>query len=111
MAKRLNDKAYRGHIVAAGNRIQRYLKKKTLNQFLKDEMLQAAVIRELEIIGEAAKNLSLAFKSHHSHVPWRKVTGMRDVAIHDYFILDLPAVWGTATRRVPELLRQLKDEK
>ena len=109
MAKRLNDKAYRGHIVAASKRIERYLKRKTLAQFRKDEMLQAAVVRELEIIGEASHNLSAAFRKSQPDIPWRKVIGMRNVVIHDYFLLDLPVVWGTATRRVPELLQLLKE--
>lgn len=108
MAKYLNDKAYRAHIVAAGIRIARYIKKKTLSQFRKDEMLQAAVVRQLQIIGEAAKRLSPAFKSRYHDIPWRDATGMRDVAVHDYFLLELPRVWNTVKRDVPELLNQLK---
>lgn len=111
MAKHLNDKAYRAHIIAAGNRIGRYIKKKTLSQFRKDEMLQAAVVRELQIVGEAAKRLTPAFKSRYANIPWRDVTGMRDIAVHDYFLLELPRVWNTAKRDVPQLLEQLKDRK
>ena len=111
MAKHLNDKAYQAHIVAAGIRIARYIKTKTLSQFRKDEMLQAAVVRELQIIGEAAKRLSSAFKSHYPNIPWRDITGMRDVAVHDYFLLDLPGVWNTVKSDVPELLNKLKDKK
>jgi len=76
MAKRLNDNIYRAHIISACKRLKRYTRKKTFDQFRKDEMLQAAVIRELEIIGEATKHLSAAFRGRHSNIPWRSVAGM-----------------------------------
>jgi len=75
--------------------------------FWENELLQAAVIRELEVIGEAAKGLSDAFKRKYPEAPWKEMAGMRDVLIHGYFEVDLEEVWTTATEDVPELHRQI----
>ena len=66
-------------------------------------MLNSAVIRQLEIIGEAAKRLSEDFKSERNHLPWRRITGIRDFLIHDYLEIDLEIVWRTATEDIEEL--------
>jgi len=70
-------------------------------------MLQDAVIREIEIIGEATKNLSLEFRERYPDIPWRSITGMRDKVIHEYFGVDIDAVWDTATRDIPLLKEKL----
>ncbi len=84
--------------------------------FLADEMIQDAVIRNLEIIGEASKNLTEEVKARAADQPWRKITGMRDKLIHLYFGVKLDQVWKTASEVVPpfrsevaELLRALED--
>jgi uncharacterized protein with HEPN domain len=61
------------------------------------------VIRQLEIIGEAVKNLSSAFRKEHSYIPWKDMAGMRDKLIHHYFGVDLQAVWTTATEDIPKI--------
>lgn len=65
------------------------------------------MIRELEIIGEAAKNLSNEFKEKYSKVPWRYVTGMRDKLIQDYFKVNLEAVWKTILEDLAQLKKEL----
>jgi uncharacterized protein with HEPN domain len=75
--------------------------------------LQNALIRELEVLGEAAGKLSPGFVSAHPEVPWKEVTGLRHKLIHDYFEVDLNVVWRTATVNVPEMadfIRTAMDE-
>ncbi len=97
------------HILDAINLIEDYLKDKEFQEFRNNHMLQDAVIREIEIIGEAAKNLSVDFKNKYSDIPWRQIAGMRDKLIHGYFGVDLDAVWDTATIDVPSLKERLEE--
>jgi uncharacterized protein with HEPN domain len=62
-------------------------------------MVQDAVIRNLEVIGEAVKNLSSDFRRLHPEIPWRSITALRNVLIHEYFGVDLEIVWRVVTRR------------
>jgi uncharacterized protein with HEPN domain len=104
----LRDKAYRSHILDAADRIAAYLEGVSEASFHDSPLVQDGVIRQLEIIGEAAKRLSAEFRGSHSAIPWRQITGMRDKLIHDYFGVDLKAVWQTATMDVPDLAAVLK---
>ncbi|HDD59763.1 MAG TPA: DUF86 domain-containing protein [Euryarchaeota archaeon] len=97
------------HILDAINLIEDYLKDKEFQEFRNNHMLQDAVIREIEIIGEAAKKLSVDFKNKYSDIPWRQIAGMRDKLIHGYFGVDLDAVWDTATIDVPSLKERLEE--
>jgi len=97
------------HILDAINLIEDYLKDKEFQEFRNNHMLQDAVIREIEIIGEAAKNLSVDFKNKYSDIPWRQIAGMRDKLMHGYFGVDLDAVWDTATIDVPSLKERLEE--
>lgn len=71
--------------------------------FAADRKTQDAVIRNLEIIGEAVKRLSTSLTSTHTDVPWRRIAGMRDKLVHDYFGVDLELVWGVVERELPAL--------
>ena len=68
---------------------------------------QDAVIRQLEIVGEATKRLSTRFRSRYPNVPWRRIAGLRDVLIHDYMGVDLDAVWTVTQTGIPELKAQV----
>ena len=70
--------------------------------------MQDAVVRQLLIIGEAARHLSAGFKQQHASIPWRKITGMRDKLVHDYLGVDLPVVWHTVSIDLPDLEAKLK---
>lgn len=76
--------------------------------FMQHTLVQDGVIRQLEIIGEAVKQLSSDLRSLHAHIPWKDIAGMRDKLIHHYFGVDLEAVWTTATEDVPVLAQEVE---
>ena len=76
--------------------------------FMESEELQDAVIRNVEVIGEAAKRVSAAGRCGLSSLDWKAICGMRDVLIHDYIGVDLDEVWNVASTRIPELLAELE---
>ena len=77
--------------------------------FFQDTMIQDAVIRNLEIIGEAAGNLSSDFiRQQHPQIPWRSIVALRNVLIHEYFRVDLELVWRVVRRRLPTLKRHIE---
>jgi uncharacterized protein with HEPN domain len=75
--------------------------------FLSDETLQRAVVRSLEIIGEASKKVPEDFRSQHPIIDWRAMAGMRDRLIHGYFGVDYDLVWDVLQTRIPELRRHI----
>ena len=77
--------------------------------FESDLMRQSAVIRQLEIIGEATKRLSQDFRAVYPQIPWRQMAGMRDILIHNYDDIELNEVWNVATISIPELIEQIED--
>ena len=76
--------------------------------FIASSHWQDAVIRQLEIIGEATKRLSKQFCLRHSDVPWRRIAGLRDVLIHDYMGVDINAVWEITQKNPPPLRLQIE---
>jgi uncharacterized protein with HEPN domain len=73
------------------------------DRFLEESHWSDAVIRQLEIVGEATKRLSDDVRSQHPEVPWRRIAGLRDVLIHDYMGVDLDTVWEITQRQLPQL--------
>ena len=91
------DKLYLGHILKAVDDIEEYTSEMDFEKFSKDKLVQDGVMRKLEIIGEASKRLSPELVDSVKDIPWKEICGMRDKLIHDYFGVDLMAVWKTAT--------------
>lgn len=102
-----SDRIYLQHIRDAINRIESYVEVGR-DEFMAASHWQDAVIRQLEIIGEAAKNISDATRTAHPDVPWRRIAGMRDVLIHNYMGVDLDAVWEATRKNVPELKSRIE---
>lgn len=87
--------------------IEDYLRDVLEAEFMDSTQLQDSVLRRIEIIGEAVKNIPDDFKEQHPDIPWQKIAGMRDKIIHEYFNVDLPLVWGTAKGDIPKLKEQI----
>ena len=101
---------YLGHILQAVERINTYTDNIDEVVFLQNEMVQDAVIRNIEIIGEAAHNIEKhhpAFAGEHPDVPWEIIYLMRNRVSHGYFSVDLELVWKTIQRDIPELAIQI----
>lgn len=101
-----DDRVYLLHRRDCIGRIQTYTRGGQ-KAFLADTLIQDGVLRNLEVIGEAVKNLSSDFTAAHPDIPWRRIAGMRDVLIHHYFGVDLETVWRVVEDQLPELHRGL----
>lgn len=102
---------YLGHILQAIERIERHIDDVDEVAFLASELIQDAVIRNLEVIGEAANNVQRAdasFAAKHADIPWQVMYAMRNRLSHAYDKIDMEIVWKTIQRDLPELYRLIK---
>ena len=88
-------------------KIERYMDSLTMNGFKADEKTVDAVVRNLEIIGEAVRQIPSEFKEKHSNVSWNQIAGLRNRIVHDYFGLDLEMIWHIVTSDLPELKKKI----
>ena len=102
------DKIYVSHILQAITLIESFVAGKTLEDFENDPMLNSAVARQIEIIGEASKRLSAEFKKSLGQLPWSNIAGMRDFLIHDYAKVEMSEVWNAATIDIKTLKEALQ---
>ena len=95
----------------AMDRPSQLLARTAQDAFDRDWIIQDAVIRELEVLGEAAGHVSREFVAAHPEIPWREITGIRHKLVHGYFVVDLGIVWRTATVNVPQVLPLVRAER
>jgi len=108
MSKQKPD-VYLQDILESIQQIEEYLDGVNESEFYQNSEKQDAVLRRLEIIGEAVKHISDEIRNEHDKVPWRKIAGMRDIIIHEYFGVTLSMIWVVTQRDLPDLKSKIKD--
>ncbi|MCD6514489.1 MAG: DUF86 domain-containing protein [Candidatus Odinarchaeota archaeon] len=90
-------------IINAMNKALQFVKGMSYDEFTKDDKTIFAVIRSLEVIGEAVKNIPETIREKYPEIPWKAMAGMRDKLIHEYFGVDLKILWDTVKKRIPKI--------
>ena len=100
--KERTSKIYFEDIITFINRIESYIQDLNFENFKENQLVIDAVIRNLELIGEASKNISSEIRKKFSNVPWSEMIGLRNLATHGYFKIDLTIIWDIITKDIPE---------
>lgn len=96
-------KLYLDDILQAIEKIEKYTEGLTAEKLKKEDLVVDGVVRNLEIIGEAAKNIPQDLKKKYSDIEWKKIAGLRDILAHEYFGIDLVILWDIIKNKLPEL--------
>lgn len=105
---RVEDRIRIRHMIDATESALRFVKARSRADLDRDEMLTFALVRAIEVIGEAASKVTVKGRAELPGVPWAAVTGMRNRLIHAYFDINLDILWATVEQALPKLLGQLK---
>lgn len=95
-------------ILKSMNNINEFTKGVNKERFSKDNLRQSAIIRQLEIIGEAVKNIPNSFKEKYPKIPWKDIAGFRDVLSHAYFGVSMDRVWNVIKKDLPSLKKEIE---
>ncbi len=99
---------YIDDILEAIKKIESYTENFSYEEFARNKMVTDAVVRNLEIIGEAVKKIPPEIKAKHPEIEWRKIAGLRDILIHEYFGIDSKILWDIIANKIPELKKSIK---
>ncbi len=102
-------KVYLDDILEAIDKIRTYTAGMSADSFAADNKTLDAVLRNLEVIGEAVKRIPDEIRLQHQQVEWKKIAGLRDILIHQYFGIDAEIIWDVVHNKLPELERQIRD--
>lgn len=108
MRARPDDQERLNHIIEAIDRIKRFTGEMDYEAFSKDEVAQFAIIKNFEIIGEAAYHLTDEIKRENPDVEWKKIMAFRHILVHDYYKINLEIVWKARENKIDELRKQIK---
>lgn len=108
MSVHRRDRDYLYDIWEAMDRILSYTSKLDYDQFMEDKKTQDAVLRNLQVMGEATKKLSIELREVYPHIPWREIAGMRDKVVHEYFGINYEIVWAVASRDIPDVFPRIE---
>ena len=100
-------KLYLDDILLAIKKIEKYTKGLTVKKLKDDDLIIDAVVRNLEIIGEAVKNIPSHIKEKYPDIEWKKISGLRDILAHEYFGIDLEILWDIVKNKLPELKAEI----
>jgi uncharacterized protein with HEPN domain len=104
-----DDNAHLLDMLLAARKIQVFVSNQTEADFKSSDLHQSAVMREIQVIGEAARLVSQTIKQAHPEIDWANIAGMRNRVIHEYFRINLNVVWEAATEDIPKLVEQLQN--
>lgn len=108
MRERARDKGRLEDIIEYSNNVTNFIQEVTFEEFAKGNLLYYAVMKNVEVVGEAAFMLTKAFKVAHPETPWKMIESMRHILVHDYTNVISRILWGTATIDIPELKKQVE---
>jgi len=103
-----DHRVYLNDMLAAISKIERYVGDLLFEEFTQDEMRIDAVVRNLEVIGEAAKHMPEWVRRKYPSIEWKKISGLRDILIHEYFGVDLDILWDIVKNEIPDLKRGMR---
>lgn len=109
MSEKPDEKERLNHIINAIDRINRFTENMNFDQFKEDEVMQFALIKNFEIIGEAAYHLTPNFRENHTEIEWRKIMVFRHILVHDYYKINLEIVWNAKENKINELKKQIEE--
>lgn len=108
MAKR-DELVFFEDIIDCIHKIMEYVENTSETEFKENTEKQDAVIRRIEIIGEAVKSISNETRNNYNHIPWREIAGMRDIVIHEYFGVSIEMIWQVSINEIPKLEKDIKN--
>jgi uncharacterized protein with HEPN domain len=102
------DDAYVLDMFLAAQKVQKFVNDVSEDKFLFDEVVQNAVIHQIQIIGEAANKVTLEYRKEHTQIPWQQIVALRNRLVHEYFNIIPERVWEVVKEDIPDLIKQIE---